>query len=148
MRGDPEKTELSSRVGVPCSIGFPHYMSVLGTQLYQCTSWCCERLSLASVNFSEDSFNAFAHFMIYECTCSHHAEHSAVLDPKWHDPHAPPSVLIWSCPEQHFCFPRWKVLKGRCFANADEVKQKVRSTKRHQNWGIRKLFWTVEKTSW
>ena len=50
--GTPQKTELSSRGWAPCSTGLPHYVSVLGTQLCQCTSWhCCERLCLASVNF-------------------------------------------------------------------------------------------------
>ena len=49
----------------PCSTGFPHELSVLATHLYQCSSWCyCEKLSSASVDFFEDSFNAFAHFMM------------------------------------------------------------------------------------
>ena len=50
--GPPKKLELSSGGWGPYSTGFPRYGSVLGTQLYQCTSWwCCERLRFASVNF-------------------------------------------------------------------------------------------------
>ena len=50
------KMELSSGWWVPCSTGFPHYVSVLGTHLYQCSTWCyCESLHSASVNFFEDS---------------------------------------------------------------------------------------------
>ena len=49
----------------PCSTGFPCWLRFLGTHLYHCTSWCCcERLCLASVNFFEDSFNAFFHVMM------------------------------------------------------------------------------------
>ena len=43
-----------------------------------------------------------------------------------------------------------KVLKGKCFANVEEVKQKMAEVKqkRHQNWQIQKLFWAVKKKSW
>ena len=41
-----------------------------------------------------------------------------------------------------------KVLKGKCFANVEEVKQKNgRSTKRHQNEQVQTLFWAMEKVS-
>ena len=46
------------------STGFSCWLRFLGTHLYHCTSWCCERLCLASVNFFEDSFNAFFHVMM------------------------------------------------------------------------------------
>ena len=59
------KMKLSSGGLTPCTTGFPFKVTVLGTHLYQCTSWCCcERLHLASVNFFEDSFNVFAHFVM------------------------------------------------------------------------------------
>ena len=48
--GGPPKPELSSRGQAPFRTGFPYEVSVLGTHLYQCTSWyCCERLRLALV---------------------------------------------------------------------------------------------------
>ena len=48
-----------------------------------------------------------------------------------------------------FLYP-WmkKVLKGKCFANVEEVKKNWRSTTRHPNGQVQKLFWAVEKTSW
>ena len=46
--------ELSSGGQDPCSPGFPHPVSVLGTHLDQYTCWrCCERLGLAAVSFFE-----------------------------------------------------------------------------------------------
>ena len=57
--------ELSSGGQAPGSTGFSQQLGVLGTHLYQCTSWhCSERPHSASVNFFEDSFNVFAHFMM------------------------------------------------------------------------------------
>ena len=53
-KGDPKKLELSSRGRAPCSVGFPYQVNVLGTHMYQCTSWCGERLCFTSVDFSED----------------------------------------------------------------------------------------------
>ena len=51
MMGEPPKLKLFSGEQVPCNIGFPGYVSVLGNHLYQCTSWhCYERLCLASAN--------------------------------------------------------------------------------------------------
>ena len=67
-------------------------------------------------------------WVIYECTCPHHAECSAVFNQKWHDPCAPPSLFTWFYPEQlFFCSFLWmeKVLKGKRFANVEEVKQKM-----------------------
>ena len=50
--GDPPKTRIIFWRQVPCSTGFPCQVSVLGTHLYHCASWCsCERLSLPSVKF-------------------------------------------------------------------------------------------------
>ena len=64
MRGGPKELELSSGGWDPCSTGFPHWVGILGTHLYQCTSWCCcERLPLDSVNFFW-RLNAFAHYMM------------------------------------------------------------------------------------
>ena len=87
-------------------------MSVLGTRLYQYTNWhCCERLHLDSVNFLEDSFNTFAHFMMGDLQ-THLPTTLGVqqcLTPKWHDPHTPPSLFTWFLPKWLFClFSRWK----------------------------------------
>ena len=114
-------------------------MSVLGTHPYQRTGWhCCERLCLASVNFFEDSFRVFAHFkmVIYECTCLHHAEYSAVVDQKQHDPHAHPPYSPDVVPSDFLLllFPWMKTgLKGKCFADVQEVKQKTAEVQRPQN---------------
>ena len=49
-----------------------------------------------------------------------------------------------------FLFPQMKkLLKGKCFAIVNEVKQtnnKGRSTERHQNRQVQKLFGAVEKS--
>ena len=51
--------------GRPLVVQASPLVNVLGTHLYQCTSWCCcERLCSASVNFFEDSFDLFAHFIM------------------------------------------------------------------------------------
>ena len=61
--GTPQKSELSSGGWAPYSTGFPHYVSVLGTHLYQCASWCCcERLRSASVNLFRKVFQHICPF--------------------------------------------------------------------------------------
>ena len=63
------------------------------------------------------------------------AECSVVFDQKQFGPCAPPSPFTQSHPKQLFLFPQVKkVLKGKHFADVEEVKQKNgTSTKRHQN---------------
>ena len=66
-------------------------------------------------------------WVIYKHTCLHCTECAAVFDPKRHHPCATHSLFTRSCPEcDFFGFP-WvkKVLKGKCFANVEEVKQKT-----------------------
>ena len=74
---------------------------------------------------------------------------SEVLDPKWYDPGPHPPYLPNLTLRNLFLFPSMKkVLKGKCFAHVEEVKQKNgRSAKRHQNWWVQKLFWAVKKIS-
>ena len=126
-------------------------MSVLGNHLYQCTSWhCCERLHLASVNFSEDSFNAFAHFMMgdYKCTCQHHAECSSVFDQKQHDPYAPPSLFTQFYIKWLFLFPWMKKSPQRemfHWCRRGETKN-GRSTKQHQNQWVQNCFEQWDKS--
>ena len=91
-RGTQKTPELSPGGQVPCSTGFPHEVSVLGTHLYQCTSWrCCERMHLALVISFEKSFSVFAHFMIddLEHTWPPCTECLAVFDQNQHDPPMP-----------------------------------------------------------
>ena len=137
MREYPQKTELSSRGWAPCSTGFLHSVSVLGTHLYQCTSWCCcERLHLASVNFSEDSFNVFAHVMMGDLGVH-------VPTPHWVFSSFWPKMAWSPCPHSLYspnlaprgiyCFPRLKkkVLKGKCFANMEKVRLKTAEALKH-----------------
>ena len=45
----------------------PPLVSVLGTHLYQYTSWrCYEKLRSASADVLEDSFNTLVHFMVHD----------------------------------------------------------------------------------
>ena len=63
-------------------------------------------------------------WVIYKHICPHSTERSAVFDPKWHDPCAPPSLFTQSRPQQVSLFP-WmkKALKGQRFADVEEVRQ-------------------------
>ena len=79
--------------------------------------------------FFENSTNLhISWWVIYECTCSHlnTLKCSVVFGQKWHDPHAPPSLFTKSHPKRVFLSP-WlkKVLKGKHFADVEEVKQKM-----------------------
>ena len=63
--------------------------------------------------------------VIYEHICPHYTECSAVFDQKWHDPCAPSSLFTQSGSERLFFVSLdEKALKGKCFADAEEVKQK------------------------
>ena len=134
-------------------------MSVLGSHLYQCTSWhCCERLHWLQWIFCEDSSTclSISWWVIYECTCPHRAECSGVFHQKQHEPmsHLPysPDLTPGDCCMFIYLFvfvlfpSMKKVLKRKSFANVEEVKEKSRkSTKTHQNQLVQKLFWAVEK---
>ena len=124
MRGDPIKLELSSGGQAPCSTGFPCSVSVLGTHLYQGTSWCCcERLSSASVDFfvlkTLSMHLSVSWWVIYEHTCLQFLTKNGVTT----GPHPPCSPSL--APVTFFLFSRVKkVLKGKGFADVEEVKQK------------------------
>ena len=145
-----QKTELSPGGWGPYITGFPHWVSVLGTHLYQCNSWhCCERLCQVSVNIFEDSFNAFA--LLMGDLLSHLPTPCWMFSSFWSKT-AWPSCSTLSVhpvsPQVSFLFPQIKnVLKGKHFADVEEVKQKNgRRTKRHQNRQAQKT-WAVEKKS-
>ena len=130
IRGGSKKTpELSSGGWAPCSTGFPPLgegsrnpsVSQQLTLLWEApfsfgefflkTLWPCLPISW---------------WVIYKRTCPHCTECSAVFDQKWHDPDALPSPFTRLHPERLFVFP-WmkKALKGKHFANVEEVKQKM-----------------------
>ena len=130
-RGTQKTPELSSGGWASCSTGFLHYVSVLGTHLHQCTSWrCCERLRSDSEKLSLKTLNAFAHFIMggLQDPLPHHTECWAVFDPKWHAPHALSPLFTLPPPKGLFVVVVLldeKVLKRKCFADVEEVKQKM-----------------------
>ena len=82
------------------------------------------------------SFNTFfwrlsmclsiSQWVIYKRPCPHCAECPAVYDKRQLDPCAPPSLLTWSQPEWLYFISQMKtVLKRKCFASVEEMKQKV-----------------------
>ena len=137
--------ELSSGQRGPCSTG-------LGTNMYQCTADVAVRgyvllrrlfLKILSMNLPMISW-----WMIYEPTCPHHAECSAVFDQKWHDPHAPSSLFTRSG-------PKWLLFSSASPGEKKSSKENIlpckrgktkngRSTKRQQNW-VQNCFEQWEK---
>ena len=123
--------ELSSRGRAPWSTGFPRYVGVLGTRLCQSTSWpCCEQLHWTSVIFSLKTPSTglpSSWRVIHELTCPHHAGCSAVVDQTSMTPVSHPPYSHDLAPRDFFfCFPGWKKgLRGKHFANAEEVKPKT-----------------------
>ena len=89
-------------------------------------------------------------WVIYGCTCSHRTECSPVFNWKRHDPRVPPSLFTWSHPKPlFFVFPQMKNPQRETFCQCGRGETKnSRSTQRHQNKQVQKLFWAVEKTSW
>ena len=109
-----------------CSTGLPREVSVLGTLLCQCTSWrCCERLDLASVNCFEDSFTAFAPFMMGDLrahpTTLPCVQQFLTQNGVTPVPH-PPDSLSLAQSDFIFVSPMKKALKGQHFADVEEVK--------------------------
>ena len=73
--------------------------------------------------------------VIYERTCTHHTECSAVFDQTQHDPHALPSLFTWSCPEGLFFISLcekhpWRETFCQCGRGETKRWQKHKS---HQN---------------
>ena len=88
-------------------------------------------------------------WVIYKCPYLHPLSVQQFLTKNGVTPMPHPPYSSNLAPSNFFLFP-WmkKVLKGRRFAEVEEVKQKSsRSTKRHQNRRVQNLFWAVEKTS-
>ena len=65
-------------------------------------------------------------WVVYKCTCPPHAECSAVSDPNVMTPMAhslySPNLTL---SDFYFVSPDEKLLKGKCFADVEEVKQKT-----------------------
>ena len=66
-------------------------------------------------------------WMTYEHTCPHHAEWSAVFDPKPAASTSPTLPIHPILAQTTFYFVSWmrKVLKGKYFTDVEEVKQKT-----------------------
>ena len=126
--GDPKETGIISGGQAPCSTGSPCLVSLLGTHLYQCTSWwCCERLNSASVNcFWRLKTRLLTSWrVIYKPTVQsvlsvQHFLTKNSMAPMPHPPHSPDLT------PSNFLFP-WikKALTGKCSADVKEVKQKT-----------------------
>ena len=128
-------------------------MNVLGTHLYQCASWhYYERLCLALVNFFWRLFQCV--FRFHDGWFTSAPAHTTLSVQQFHTKNSTilvthPPLFTQSHPERYFvCLCPWmkRVLKRKHFADVEEVKQKNRrTTKRHQNWWVQKLFWAVGK---
>ena len=154
MRDTSQKTELSSGGRAPCSTGFPHQVSILGTYPYQCTSWrCCERLRLASVTLFWRLFQHICPFRDgwFTSVPAHTvlsvqqflSKNGITLVP--HPSYSPDLPRIsWS---DSFVSLDEKSPHGEtfCWCGRGETKNS-RSTERHQNRWIQELFWAVERS--
>ena len=108
--GPPKKPELFLEGGPFVVQAYTTRWVVLGTHLYQCTNWHCERLCLASVNFF---------LILFQHVCPFHdgwltsiPAHLTVSAQQFFWPKTvwPLSLTLFarSCPNNFFCFPRWK----------------------------------------
>ena len=85
-------------------------------------------------------------WVIYKHTCPHRAEYSAVFGQKRHDPCAPPYLPNLSPSNFFFWFLRMKkVLKGKCFADVEEVKPKTTEVLKGIKIDKFKNFWAMKK---
>ena len=123
-RGKPQLTELSSVGWALCSTGLREFFLKIPSTCLP-ISW----------------------LVLYECTCPPHTEGAAAFDHKWHDPHAASSLFTRSCPKWLlFVSPDEKSPQREMFCQCGRGEQKNgRSTTRHQNRQVQKLFWVVEK---
>ena len=125
----PQNGIIFWRVG-PFSIGFPSEASVLGTHLYQRTSWwCSESLRSASASFFfEDSFNVFSHLMMDDLQVQFLTKNC--MTPMPHPTYSPDLTS-----NENFLFPWMKKNPQRetfCHCGRGETKN-GKNTKRYQN---------------
>ena len=129
--GDPPKLKLSSGGWAPGSTGFSHPGEHSRNPPVSCDSWCCcERLYSASVNFSEDSqrvcafpdewlTSAPAHTVLTVQQFLTKNTRNPMLHPPYFTQSHPSRVFFFF----FFVFSMKKVLKGKYFADVEEVKQ-------------------------
>ena len=118
----------------PCSTGFPprwgFWEPICISALSSLVVRGCIQLRWI---FFEDSVHLrwpVSCWVICECACSNRTECSAVFDQKCHDPCAhPPHSPDLALSDTLFVSPLKKVLKGKCFANVEEMKQKTAEQK-------------------
>ena len=134
--GPPKKTELSSGWQAPCNIGF-HYITWVLDEYSGNPSVSVYQLALlweAAFVFSElflknlSTRLPISWWVIYKHTCPHHcAQGSEVFDWKMAWTPCPTLPIHPISPWVTFvCFPGWKkILKGKHFADVEEVKQKM-----------------------
>ena len=79
----------------------------------------------------------------FMCTPAHTCWVFSSFWQKWRVPHAPPSLFTWSCPKWLFflTLDEKNCSKGNILLMWKRWNKKNgRSTKRHQNWWVQKLF--------
>ena len=126
-RRDPPKTPLELPSGGQSPCGKASLAGVLGAHLYQCTSWrYCERLHLTSMS-SLQHVCPFHDWWFMSTPAHTELSVQQFLTKNDMISCAPPSLFTPSHPHWlFFLFPRKKkVLKGKCFADVEEVKQKM-----------------------
>ena len=140
--GDPKKQDYLLWFRLLCSTGFPCYVNVLGTHLYQCTNWhCYERLHLVSVNFFLRLFQ-LAQFIVGDLQAHLPTPHSVFNScwPKMTWPQCPTLPIHTILPQDTFFVSLGKKSPQRetfCWYRRGETTNS-RSTKRHQNQWIKK----------
>ena len=154
--GGTQKTpELSSGRQAPYRTSFPHWVSVLGTHMYQCTSWrCCERLHSALKIPSEFFLKDFQHVNSFHdgwfMNAPAHTPWSAqqFLTKNHMTPVSTPPCSHDLTPSDVFFVSRdEKKPQRETFGQHGRGGTRTgRSTKRHQHQHqVQTLFWVVEK---
>ena len=145
--GEPPQNRISFGGQVPYSAGSPSWCSrnpsvPAGIAVRGCIQlqWIFSKTLIIQLPISC--------WVIYECTCPHALSIQQFLTKKRQDPQAPPSLFILYCPKElFFLFPWMKISSQRetfCQCGKGETKS-GRSTKRHQNRQVKKLFWAGYK---
>ena len=132
-------------------------MRVLGTHLYQCTSWwCCERPWVFLKTLS--TYLPVSGWVFYAHNCPQGRGFSSFLS-KTAWPLCPTLTSHQISPRVTFfvCLFPWmkKVLKGKWVADVEKVKQKTAKTVKgikidefKDSWAVGKKFWLVHCIKW
>ena len=151
--GTPQKTQVILwRVG-PLQYRLPPLGECSKNPSVSCTSWCyCERLSLASENFFFKTLATRIVHLMMDDLGAHLPTPHWVFNSFWPKTAWPPCptpsihpISPWAT-SFFVCFPGWKKSsKGNILLMWKRWNKNGRSTERHQNWQVQKLFWAVEK---